>query len=147
MGSQANVLLCGTPEIEKILTSNVHIDKSTDYSWLHPWLGLGLLTAKRMLQNTFTTGGIKNNCTTEHLGEKWHSRRKLLTPAFHFKILEEFVPIFNEQADIMVEMLKDKECDSGRCFDIFPYITKCALDIICGELATRYRMRISGHPN
>lgn len=55
----------------------------------------------------------------------------MLTPTFHFKILEEFSPIFNEQASVFVNVLNTKA--DGKAFDIFPYVTRCALDIICGE--------------
>ena len=40
--------------------------------YLMPWLGSGLGTSN---------------------GGKWHSRRKLLTPAFHFKLLESFLDV------------------------------------------------------
>ena len=64
-------------------------------------------------------------------GAKWHSRRKLLTPTFHFRILTDFLEVFNEQANVLVELLEEK-CDQGE-FDVFPFITMCALDIICGR--------------
>jgi len=66
------------------------------------------------------------------IGTKWHKRRKILTPAFHFKILEDFVDVFLEQSAILVKKLK---CEIGNeaGFNIFPYVTLCALDIICGE--------------
>ncbi|XP_042883728.1 cytochrome P450 4c3-like isoform X2 [Penaeus japonicus] len=91
-----------------ILSSQKHLDKSRDYNFLHPWLGTGLLTST---------------------GSKWHTRRKLLTPAFHFKILEDFVEIFNYQSNKMIKLLEKKA--DGNCFDIFPFITLCTLDIIC----------------
>ncbi|KAB7506176.1 Cytochrome P450 4C1 [Armadillidium nasatum] len=94
---------------EVLLSSNKYLDKSADYKALHPWLGTGLLTST---------------------GTKWHHRRKILTPAFHFKILEDFVDIFNQQSQIFVQKLNSK-CD-GKPFDIFPYITLCTLDIILG---------------
>ena len=31
--------------LQPILSSSKHIDKSADYSYLHPWLGTGLLTS------------------------------------------------------------------------------------------------------
>jgi cytochrome P450 len=69
------------------------------------------------------------------VGEKWRSRRKILTPAFHFKILEDFIDVFQDQSLILVKKLK-REVGNESGFNIFPYITLCALDIICGELFT-----------
>ena len=57
-------------------------------------------------------------------------RRRLLTPTFHFKILNDFVGVFHDQASIMVKRLS--QVSDGREFNIFNYITLCALDIICG---------------
>ncbi|CAL8091231.1 unnamed protein product [Orchesella dallaii] len=104
------VVVSDADNIEKLLSTTNHIDKGKyDYSLLHEWLGTGLLTAPRT---------------------KWSARRKMLTPSFHFKILEDFMPIFNEQATILLDCLSNKEND-GKSFDIFPYITRCTLDIIC----------------
>ncbi|XP_023612933.1 cytochrome P450 4V2-like isoform X2 [Myotis lucifugus] len=94
--------------IEVILTSSKQIDKSYLYTFLQPWLGLGLLTST---------------------GNKWRSRRKMLTPTFHFTILEDFLGVMNEQANILVNKL-EKHVD-GEKFNCFFYITLCALDIIC----------------
>lgn len=65
------------------------------------------------------------------LGAKWHARRKLITPTFHFKMLENFHEIFVAKATILVNKLKTN-CDSGKSFNIYPFITRAALDIICG---------------
>ncbi|CAL8091251.1 unnamed protein product [Orchesella dallaii] len=104
------VLLAEANSIEKLLSTTNHIDKGKyDYNLLHRWLGMGLLTAPRT---------------------KWSARRKLLTPSFHFKILEDFMPVFNEQSTILLDCLNNREKD-GKSFDIFPYITRCTLDTIC----------------
>ncbi|XP_031345431.1 cytochrome P450 4c3-like [Photinus pyralis] len=93
---------------EFLLGSQTIIDKSYEYNYFHDWLGTGLLTST---------------------GQKWKSRRKLLTPAFHFQILEKYVDVFNKQSNILVEKLKER-VDAGP-FDIFPYVALCTLDIIC----------------
>ncbi|KAF2895443.1 hypothetical protein ILUMI_10730, partial [Ignelater luminosus] len=60
---------------------------------------------------------------------KWRKHRKILTPAFHFQILEQFLDVFDTFSDILVEKLKK---ESGKdSVDIYPYITLCSLDIIC----------------
>lgn len=62
-------------------------------------------------------------------GSKWHTRRKLLTPTFHFNILEEFLPSIERQSQILVKVLR-KELISTKGFDIKPYAKLAALDII-----------------
>lgn len=64
-------------------------------------------------------------------GEKWKNRRKLITPSFHFRILDEFFKVFVEQTGVLLSILdnvKDKDY-----FDIYPYLTRYTLDIICGK--------------
>lgn len=102
------VALYKAENVEVILTSSKQIDKSFMYKFLQPWLGLGLLTST---------------------GSKWRARRKMLTPSFHFTILEDFLDVMNEQANILVNKLeKHVNQEAFNCF--FP-ITLCALDIIC----------------
>ncbi|XP_015280489.1 PREDICTED: cytochrome P450 4V2 [Gekko japonicus] len=94
--------------VEVVLSSSKHIEKASFYKYLHPWLGTGLLTSS---------------------GSKWRTRRKMLTPTFHFTILTDFLEVMNEQASILVEKL-EKHVDK-EAFDCFLYITLCTLDIIC----------------
>jgi cytochrome P450 len=56
----------------------------------------------------------------------------MLTPSFHFKILEQFVEVFNRNGDILVQRLSSHV--DGPEFDITHYIVSCTLDVICGEL-------------
>lgn len=95
-------------DVEIILSSGSHITKSLDYNLLQPWLGTGLLTSS---------------------GDKWHSHRKILTAAFHFKILEEYIHVFNSNSQALVQKLE--EHIKQPFVDITPYITMCTLDIIC----------------
>ncbi|XP_030803655.1 cytochrome P450 4V2 [Camarhynchus parvulus] len=94
--------------VEVILNNSKHIEKSYLYKFLHPWLGTGLLTST---------------------GDKWRSRRKMITPTFHFAILSDFLEVMNEQGNILVKKLQ-KHVDKEP-FDVFMDITLCALDIIC----------------
>jgi cytochrome P450 len=64
-------------------------------------------------------------------GQRWATHRKLLTPAFHFKVLENFVDVFNRNGKILVEKLSSHV--NGPEFDVTPYMTLCALDNISGE--------------
>ncbi len=55
----------------------------------------------------------------------------MLTPTFHFRILEDFLPIFNEQAEILAEKFTSHV---GTVYsDIYKDVTLCTLDIICGK--------------
>jgi len=56
----------------------------------------------------------------------------MITPTFHFSILNNFMLIFNEQAAELVNQLRPR-ADTGEIFDMAPYLKRCALDVICGE--------------
>lgn len=62
-------------------------------------------------------------------GKKWHTRRKLLTPSFHYSILEEFIPSIEKQSKIFVNVLR-KELSNTVGFNIIPYSKLVALDIV-----------------
>lgn len=66
-------------------------------------------------------------------GGLWHQKRKMLTPVFHFNILEAFMATMNEQAAILTDIVLEKE---HQPLDVGDYVTKCALDVICGEFLT-----------
>ncbi|CAH1400976.1 unnamed protein product [Nezara viridula] len=107
IGPMAIVLVHDLQDIEQILTSRDLTRKSYQYKFFEPWLGQGLFTAS---------------------GPHWYSHRKLITPAFHFKILEKFIPIFNANIDIYLRKL-DEKVGKGS-FNIENYIAYLSLDII-----------------
>ncbi|KAF5306534.1 hypothetical protein FQA39_LY08856 [Lamprigera yunnana] len=95
-------------DMKIILSSSFHITKSRMYLVLEKWLGTGLLTST---------------------GKKWHQRRKLLTPAFHLDILQQFVDIFNKHSQLFAAKLEN-EC--GKSYtNVVPFVTDCTLHSIC----------------
>ncbi|RZB39211.1 p450 domain containing protein [Asbolus verrucosus] len=96
--------------LECILSSTKLLSKSTAYKFLYPWLGTGLLTSD---------------------GSKWKKHRRILTPAFHFQILEQFVEVFESCGEKLVEIFEKQVGKDS--FDVYPFVTLCSLDIICGK--------------
>ncbi|WAQ96203.1 CP4C1-like protein, partial [Mya arenaria] len=111
------VFVCCPEEAEKLLNTTKHLDKSSDYQFMQPWIGTGLLVST---------------------GNKWKSRRKLLTPTFHFKILNDFVEVFNKHSGTLVTKLR-KSADGITEINIADDMTLCALDIICVLTLARVR--------
>lgn len=60
-------------EAELLLSSSKHTQKGMIYELLRPLLGDGLLNSN---------------------GSKWQQRRRILTPTFHFSILQQFLMVF-----------------------------------------------------
>lgn len=56
----------------------------------------------------------------------------MITPAFHFRILEDHCKIFDSACDVLIDILQSK-VDKDVC-DIYPIITAFTLDIIAGKL-------------
>lgn len=107
--------------------------KAFEYSYFSDWLGNCMLLA------TGTTGPdeapFTANLVCVHYvqGDDWKARRRLLTPAFHLKILSSFFGTFNEQSRILVSDLQ-RAVNKSQEIDIFPFIVQTALDIICGSI-------------
>lgn len=59
-----------------------------------------------------------------------------MTPAFHFKILERFLHKFDALGGTLLQKLDEHADDNG--FDVFPYITRYTLDVICGKKVKMY---------
>ena len=57
----------------------------------------------------------------------------MLTPTFHFKILENFMPIFNRNAKLLAKKLASAK---GSAVDVDSYVSLCTLDIICGKFVS-----------
>nr|XP_002123140.1 cytochrome P450 4V2 [Ciona intestinalis] len=109
LGPVPLMVVCHPEAAEVVLRSSKHMEKSYLYKFLHPWLGTGLLTSG---------------------GEKWKQRRRLITPSFHFNILQDFLEVMNEESGKLINNLK-KKLKSGVKVDVGKAVTMCALDIIC----------------
>lgn len=98
--------------IEHILSSSVHTEKNIVYLLLSKWLGNGLLLSH---------------------GSPWQIMRKIITPTFHFKILEQFVDIFDRQSDVLVQKLESM-ANGEEYVNIYSHMGLLTLDIIAGIL-------------
>ncbi|XP_055540137.1 cytochrome P450 4d1-like [Wyeomyia smithii] len=114
--------LSSRTNVEKVLQTKT-TKKSFVYDFLQPWLDTGLLIST---------------------GEKWFQRRKIITPTFHFQMLECFLDVFNREADLLVSKLRGKVGKDE--FDIYEHITLYALDSIC-ETAMGVRINAQDDPN
>ncbi|XP_076168954.1 cytochrome P450 4C1 [Ptiloglossa arizonensis] len=95
-------------DIETILGNSKANRKSEVYDLLMPWFSTGLLTSS---------------------GRKWQVRRKILTPAFHFNVLQQFADVFIEESERLSTNLKKEGGPSIK--DLMPFYSEHTLNIIC----------------
>ncbi|XP_058978259.1 cytochrome P450 4d1-like isoform X1 [Musca domestica] len=111
LGTELNIWTSDLKDVEVILGTTRFNDKAHEYDMLEPWLKEGLLTSR---------------------GRKWNSRRKVLTPAFHFKILESFIDVFEKESRTLVANLdKEYRMQTDKGFDLNDWVNLCTLDTIC----------------
>lgn len=133
--------------VEQIIGASKHTEKATLYRFLGDWLGEGLLTSKGMPAGArgfcgpshsvcvclHPSNGLSFFPGSQHKGERWFQHRKLITPTFHFNILDGFCEVFAENGAVLVERLQ-RHANTGQPVNIYPYVTKAALDVICGTM-------------
>ncbi|KAK4880255.1 hypothetical protein RN001_008401 [Aquatica leii] len=106
IGFSPRLFISGDKYIKILLSSKVHLHKSYEYNFIKPWIGDGLV------------------CSS---GVWWKTQRKLLTPAFHFNILENFINVFEKQSNILITQF---EKINGE-FDVQLYCKLYVLDVLC----------------
>ncbi|KAL7735212.1 hypothetical protein ACLKA6_016127 [Drosophila palustris] len=92
---------------ELVLNDQSLITKSLIYDFLKPALRTGLLTST---------------------DKKWHSRRKMLTPTFHFNILGQFEEVFKAES---LKFVKQFEGQSETDISLSELIPRFTLNSIC----------------
>ncbi|KAJ8721675.1 hypothetical protein PYW07_002450 [Mythimna separata] len=95
-------------DVELILSTTAYNQKDLPYTFLQGWLGEGLLVSN---------------------GDKWHQRRKMLTPAFHLKILNKYFSVLCEHTQELLVTIEN-ELNKGK-IDVVPLISKATLLIMC----------------
>ncbi|EDS33785.1 cytochrome P450 4c3 [Culex quinquefasciatus] len=120
--NQPVLQVTSAPVVEQVLNAKT-VKKSIIYEFMKPWLNEGLITA---------------------LGKKWAQRRRIITPAFHFKILEEFLDIFNRRSEDFVRKLRTRVGKGD--FNIYEDVTLCTLDII-SESAMGVKINAQDNPD
>ncbi|KAK9508198.1 hypothetical protein O3M35_007915 [Rhynocoris fuscipes] len=105
------LVLVYSPDAVQVVLSKKqkHIDKGKVYDTMLPILGDGLITCK---------------------AASWSKRRKLLTPAFHFHILESFFEVFKVRTRDYINDLK-RSAITLNYVDICPFTKNLTLNIIC----------------
>lgn len=106
IGPRLLVFLQDPRDIELILGSNVHLDKSPEYRYFAPWFGNGLLIST---------------------GDHWRSHRKLIAPTFHLNVLKSFIDLFNHNSRGVVEKLRK---EIGHEFDAHEYMSEATVEIL-----------------
>lgn len=94
-------------DLEDVLKEPTLISKGRYYHFLDDFLGEGLLISS---------------------GSKWHSRRKLLTPSFHFKILENFLDIFRNESS---KFIGNIDINKGGKVSLQKIVPRSVLNVIC----------------
>nr|ADC44464.3 cytochrome P450 family 4 [Bactrocera dorsalis] len=97
-----------SPEaVQEVFQSQTLNTKGLLYDLVRPFLGEGLLVSS---------------------DQQWHDRRKLLTPAFHFNILQSFIEVFKNETLKLVDLLSAKQDQNLNLNEIIPEFT---LNSVC----------------
>lgn len=106
------IVVLHTPDaVQTLLTSKTNLRKPLVYNFISSWLG-------------------EHNILTA-VGDSWRFKRRLMTPAFHFKVLEDYVSTFNYNGTLLVERVdKLTAKHPGEPIPAFRIVQNCALDVI-----------------
>lgn len=103
------------------------------YEYLKPITGNGLLTSTGIFLIFFLYVSKCTHCLFDTIitAQIWKQHRKIMSPSFSQKNLNEFVNVFVEESEVLVEKLSDK-IGKGE-FDAMHYSIKSAMDMVCSK--------------
>ncbi|VDD85139.1 unnamed protein product [Enterobius vermicularis] len=107
MGPVPIVLLTRVPSIKAVLESPTLTTKPEEYKILARVTGDGLITDS---------------------GEKWRSRRKMISCFFHPTVLQSYETRFNSYSCVLTKKL-DQFADKDEAFDLLPYLKHYTMDL------------------
>ncbi|XP_066157442.1 cytochrome P450 4C1-like [Euwallacea fornicatus] len=107
MGNLPMVCVYKPEHAQTIFKNSCANHKGQFYQMLTPWLGNGLISGS---------------------GPTWQHHRKIISPSFHFKVLDSYVEIFTEKAEQFSKYLEKYEGQGY--FNVTTCLTKISLDII-----------------
>lgn len=90
----------GPDDIQKILSSKLHIDKSPFYNIMRSYMGDSIVLAN---------------------GESWHAKRKVLNPFFHLNVIEKLFGYMEEGGSQLCDILEQQK----EGINITSYLNNC----------------------
>lgn len=103
VGPLNQLILTKPKDVEAILSNPRLLVKNDFYKILGNHIGSGLLMAH---------------------GDQWRMHRKILTPAFHFKVLETYLPVFEDEIKNFMEIIR---VNFNTDIDIFPLLHRFSI--------------------
>jgi hypothetical protein len=74
------------------------------------------------------------------LDGKWLLKRCVLAPAYESQMAD-MMDIFNQETFILNHQIEKALQAGGTDMDVYPLVSRCALDIICGKLDCCYQSK------
>ncbi|XP_038154841.1 cytochrome P450 4F3 isoform X1 [Cyprinodon tularosa] len=88
-------------------SANITVKDELIYGHLRPWLGNSLLISSK---------------------DEWFRKRRLLTPAFHFDILKNYIVTFNSSTNTMLNKWQRLVAEGTTNIELFDHVTLMTLD-------------------
>ncbi|KAI8044318.1 probable cytochrome P450 313b1 [Drosophila gunungcola] len=110
MGTNCFLYINDPHSVEQIFNSTHCTNKGNFYRFMSSAIGDGLFTSS---------------------SPRWHKHRRLINPAFGRQILSNFLPIFNAEAQVLLQKLELEGVQHGKRLEIYQILKKIVLEAAC----------------
>lgn len=117
MGTDCFLYINDPNTVEQIFNSTHCTNKGDLYRFISSAIGDGLFTSS---------------------SPRWHKHRRLINPAFGRQILSNFLPIFNIEAEVLLQKLDLEGVQHGKKLEIYQILKKIVLEAACREWDSFY---------